>query len=122
MTIHFFCHLREGQTNPLSHFERFLATGFRKYCGEFLTAQSSDEVRTTHRFARRIGEYRQHAVADCVTKTIIDRFEVIEVDQQDCDRTRISDVALREKRRIMQKCAAIRDTSERVDHSGGAVP
>jgi len=97
VTIHLFGQLCKGHANSLRHFDRLLAAGFHKQCGEFFAAQSPNQVGTSHRFARGIGEYRQHAVADRVAKTVIDRLEVIEVDQQNGNRPRVGGMALREQ-------------------------
>src|SRR5512144_1169664 len=86
-----------------------------------LSTEPTDQIRPTHRLSRSASKYRQHAVADRVAKTIIDQFESVKIDRQNSSWPRIVPVALGEQRGILQKCAAICDTGERVDHGSSAV-
>ena len=121
MTVHILGHLREAFTNPLSHLDRFLATGLSKHGGELLPTQPADQIRPTHRLSRGASEYRQHAVADRVAKTIVDQFEMVKIDRQDSSWSRVVAVALGEQQGILQKRAAICDTGERGNHGSSAV-
>ena len=76
---------------------------------------------TTHRLSRGANEYRQHAVADRVAKAIVNQFESVKIDRQNSGWSRIFAVALGEQRGILQKRAAICDTSKRVDHGSRTV-
>ena len=56
--------------------------------GEFLTAQSSDDVARAHAGARHLREDTDDFVADGVPEAVVDRLEVIEIEHQDGRRLR----------------------------------
>src|ERR1700732_996527 len=45
--------------------------------------EPADEIDRPHLVARRLAEDLQHAVADRVSEAVVDRFEIVEVHQQD---------------------------------------
>ena len=56
-----------------------------------------------------------------MTEAVVDRFEVIEVDRQHGDRSRMGRVTLGDQRCVLQECAPIGNAGERVDHGRGTV-
>ena len=92
-------HLGKALADPLGHRHRLVAAGIDQHGGKFLAAEPADQIGPAHRLARGIGENFQHAVAERVAEAVIDRLEVIEIDQQHRGRPRIGDMALRQQRR-----------------------
>jgi hypothetical protein len=121
MAVHVLGHLREAFANPLSHF----ATAFSRLVSVSTAENSSPPSRPTKSDPRI--DFRAapanvaNAVADRVAKTIVDQFESVKIDRQNSGWSRIVAVALGEQRSILQKCAAICDPGERVDHGSSAV-
>ena len=54
-----------------------------------------------------------------MAEAVVDRLEVVEIDQQHGGRARIGGMALRQLRGVLQERAAIGDAGERIDHGGG---
>src|SRR5262249_7822270 len=61
VTVDLLRHLGKGLANALRNGHRLLAVGIGEHRGKFLTAKPADEIGSTHRLARRLGEDFQHA-------------------------------------------------------------
>ena len=49
---------------------------------EFIATNAGDDVVGAHGFGKTIGDFNQHHVAAAVTKTIVNQFETVEIEQQ----------------------------------------
>src|SRR5262245_48897036 len=96
-------HLGKGLANALGYGYGLLAAGVGEHSGKFLTTKPADEIGSTYRLAGRLGEDFQHAVADRMAEAVIDRLEVVEINNQERRRTRIGEVQLRQRGRVVQK-------------------
>lgn len=56
-----------------------------------------------------------------MTKTVIDRFKMIEIDQEHGSWPRIADITLGRQHDVLQERPAIGDAGDRIDHSGRSV-
>ena len=54
---------------------------------ELVTADSTDEVTVAHRVAQQPGDSAQERIADGMAEIIVDRLEIVEVDEDDRDTT-----------------------------------
>ena len=95
--------------------------GVGQHHGEFLAAEPADQIGLAQTRARGLGEDLQHLVADRVAEAVVDRLEMIEIDQQHGDRAVARDLLLQQRLGVLQERAAIEQAGERVDHRGGLV-
>src|SRR5262245_43642423 len=116
MTIYPLRHARKAGSDPFRYFRCLVAADVDQNCSELLTAHAADQIRSPHRLACSLCENGEHAVADRVAETIIDRLEMIKVDQQHRGWPRIADMPFGDQRRILQERAAVGDAGERINH------
>src|SRR5512139_1409513 len=83
VAIDLLCRLGKRFSNPLGHGQSFFAAGVVEHRGKFLAAKPCNEVRPADRLACRRAEYFQHTIADRMTEAIVDRFEMIEIDDEE---------------------------------------
>ena len=115
-TVRILCCLREGCPNPFSHLDGFFPGGLQEHRGEFVAAGSTYQIRPTHRFSCGFSKHPQNTVADRMTKTVIDRFKMIEIDQEHGSWPRIADMTLGRQHDVLQERSAIGDAGDRIDH------
>ena len=99
--------------------QRALARGVVQKCRELFAAQAAEQVDAAQAAARHFGEDLQHAVADGVAVAVVDRFEIIEIEQHHRGRARIVDLAPEVLLAFLQERAAIGDAGQGIDHSRG---
>src|SRR5262245_50942690 len=121
MTIYPLRHARKAGSDPFRYFRCLVAADVDQNCSELLTTHAADQIRSPHRLARGLCENGEHAVADRVAKAIIDRLEMIKVDQQHRGRPRIADMAFGDQRGILQERAAVGDAGEWIHHRSSAM-
>lgn len=107
--------------DALGHRHRLVAAGVVEHGGELLAAESAEQIGRAHRLARGFREDLQHTIAERVSEAVVDRFEMIEVDQQHRGRTRVAEVALGELVGVGQERAAVGDAGQGIEHGGVAV-
>ncbi len=74
--------LDEVPVDALCKRNRVLAPDIAEHGREFLAAQPPEQIGGADRLPRAFGEDLQHAIADGMTETVVDRLEMIEVHQQ----------------------------------------
>ena len=79
----------EASTDLFGDDLRPLARGVDQQCGEFLAAETAEQVHATDAARRHVGKNLQHAVADGVAEPVVDRFEMVEIEQHHRGRLRI---------------------------------
>src|SRR5262245_24707009 len=67
MAIHVLRHLREDRADPFGYFDGLFPVGLKQHRGKVITAEATDEIRTTHRFSRGFRKHRQDSVANRMT-------------------------------------------------------
>ena len=93
--------------------------GFRQQQREFFAADPRQHIALALAVARQIGQMHDHLVADLVAETVIDRFEIVDVDHQERDRPPIAAGPRPFVIRQRQKVPAIIDAGHAV---GGRQP
>ena len=99
--------------------KRALAGGVVQERRELFAAQAAEQVDAAQAAARHFGKDLQHAVADGVAVAVVDRFEIIEIEQHHRGRARIVDLALEVLLAFLQERAAIGDAGQGIDHRRG---
>ena len=95
--------------------------GIRQHDHEFLATQAPDQIGLAQVRLRGPGEDLQHLVADRVTQAVVDRLEMIEVDQQHADRPVAPDLLRQQRLGVLQEGAAVEQAGQRIDHRGGGI-
>ena len=113
---------REGVAQAVRHQIGIVDAGIRQHDDEFLAAEPPDQIGLAQVRLRGPGEDLQHLVADRVAEAVVDRLEMVEVDQQHADRTVARDLLLQQGLGVLQEGAAVEQAGERIDHRGGLVP
>ena len=95
--------------------QRAIARGVDQQGGEFLTAEPAEQIDAAHAIAGHFGEHLQHAIADGVAEAVVDRFEIVEIEQHHRHRTRIGRLPLELHFAVLQEGAAVGDAGQRID-------
>jgi hypothetical protein len=93
----------ESLANALGYRHRLITACVIQHDGKLLAAKATKQVGRTDRLARRITEDFQYAIAQRVTEAVIDRLELIEVDEQHGGWPRITAMVLGELGDVLQK-------------------
>ena len=78
--------LLDRLAETLGHGERRFGAGVGEEHSEFLAADAPEEVARAQHLDGALGEDLEHAVADMMAVPVIDALEMIEIDEEQCDR------------------------------------
>ena len=111
----------ERQPDALGDGEAFVAAGIIDHDGEFLAAETPDQVAGAELGVGRFGENLQHMVAHGVAEAIVDRLEVVEIGEQHRGRTAFRLLPLAQRHDLFKERPAVGNAGERIDQRRGLV-
>ena len=106
--------LRDALAKPLGEDDSALARRLRKNHHELLAAVARHDVDLAHGLLEQRAELAQHAVAGEVARGVVDRLEVVDVEQQQRERRVEPPRAIDLGRQPIEQRAAIEHARERI--------
>ena len=98
----------------LRELERAPRTGVREDDGELVSADAVGLICATHRRAQRVGERADALVARLVAVRVVERLEIVEVDQRQGQRQARARGVLQLAREVLMKYAVVAQAGERI--------
>src|ERR1700733_14684571 len=112
-----------GEAKPylLGDRQSALARSVAQHGCELLAAEAAEQVDVTHRAAAYLSKNLQNAIADGVAEAIVDRFEVVDVEQHHRQRPRICCLAFELRFTVLQKRSTVGDAGQRINQGSSLV-
>ena len=107
--------------DALRHAMRLLGGGVRQQAAELLAADAEQEIGRPDAGVDQVDEARQHIVAAGMAEAVVERLEVVEVEEQQAERRALVGVALQQPRAARHEGAPVERAGQRIGLRLGAL-
>ena len=111
----------ELMADALCHAMRLLGGGVRQQAAELLAADTKQEIGRPDAGVDQVNEARQHIVAAGMAEAVVERFEVVEIEEQQAERRALFGVALQQPLAARHEGAAVERAGQRIGLRLGAL-